>query len=160
MHTRHSERSSRKTKGKAIDGKTIRRSEYAPAGEDKRPHKAVHVVSAQVAFARCVLRAGENGRKINTSMQSIGGVVLIKWLQSALIPVSTAQSATEERRVLKPPHESNEITAIPQASGAVRLKRYDHYHRCDGVPEKNRGFTEFYLQKLIMLKSLTVITPR
>ena len=30
----------------AIDGKTIRRSEYAPTGEDKKPHKAAHVVSA------------------------------------------------------------------------------------------------------------------
>ena len=43
-----------------------------------------------------VFRAGENRRKINTSMQSIGGVVLIRWLQSALIPISTAQSAAEE----------------------------------------------------------------
>ena len=48
----------------AIDGKTIRRSEYAPTGEDKKPHKAAHVVSAQVALPRCVLRAGENRRKI------------------------------------------------------------------------------------------------
>ena len=46
MHARRSERSSRKTKGKAIDGKTIRRSEYTPADEDKTLHKAVHVVSA------------------------------------------------------------------------------------------------------------------
>ena len=38
--------------GVAIDGKTIRRSEYAPTGEDKRVHKAAHVVSAQVAFSR------------------------------------------------------------------------------------------------------------
>ena len=30
----------------AIDGKTIRRSEYAPTGEDKKPHKAAHIVSA------------------------------------------------------------------------------------------------------------------
>ena len=30
----------------AIDGKTIKRSEYAPEGEDKKPHKAAHVVSA------------------------------------------------------------------------------------------------------------------
>ena len=30
----------------AIDGKTIRRSEYAPSGEDKMAHKAAHVVSA------------------------------------------------------------------------------------------------------------------
>ena len=48
----------------AIDGKTIRRSEYTPTGEDKKPHKAAHVVSAQVAFSGCVLRAGENRRKI------------------------------------------------------------------------------------------------
>ena len=48
----------------AIDGKTIRRSEYAPTGEDKRAHKAAHVVSAQVALSGCVLRAGENRRKI------------------------------------------------------------------------------------------------
>ena len=47
----------------AIDGKTIRH-EYAPTGEDKKPHKAAHVVSAQVAFFGCVLRAGENRRKI------------------------------------------------------------------------------------------------
>ena len=80
----------------SIDGKTIRSSEYAPTGEDKRAHKAAHVVSAQVALAGCVFRAGENRRKINTSMQSIGGVVLIRWLQSALIPISTAQSAAEE----------------------------------------------------------------
>ena len=46
MHARHSERSSQRTKEKAIDGKTIRRSEYTPAGEDKTPHKAAHVVSA------------------------------------------------------------------------------------------------------------------
>ena len=30
----------------AIDGKTIRHSEYAPADENKTPHKAVHEVSA------------------------------------------------------------------------------------------------------------------
>ena len=30
----------------AIDGKTIKRSEYAPEGEDKKPHKVAHVVSA------------------------------------------------------------------------------------------------------------------
>ena len=84
-----------------IDGKTIRRSEYAPTGEDKRAHKAAHVVSAQVALSGCVLRAGENRRKINTSMQSIGGVVLIRWLQSALIPFVTTQSVG----VLNPPHE-------------------------------------------------------
>ena len=30
----------------AIDGKTIRRSEYAPTSEDKKSHKAAHVVSA------------------------------------------------------------------------------------------------------------------
>ena len=47
----------------AIDGKTIRR-EYAPTGEDKRAHKAAHVVSAQVAFSGCVFWAGENRRKI------------------------------------------------------------------------------------------------
>ena len=30
----------------AIDGKTIKRSEYVPEGQDKKPHKAAHVVSA------------------------------------------------------------------------------------------------------------------
>lgn len=30
----------------AIDGKTIRRPEYVPTGENKRAHKAAHVVSA------------------------------------------------------------------------------------------------------------------
>ena len=55
-------------------------------------------------------------------MQSIGGVVLIRWLQSALIPISTAQSAAEEWRVLKPPHESNEITAIPELLDLLDLK--------------------------------------
>ena len=30
----------------AIDGKTIKRSEYTPEGKDKKPHKAAHVVSA------------------------------------------------------------------------------------------------------------------
>ena len=48
----------------AIDGKTIKRSEYAPADEDKTPHKAAHVVSAQVAFTGYMLRAGKNRRKI------------------------------------------------------------------------------------------------
>ena len=38
----------------AIDGKTIKRSEYAAEVEDKKPHKAAHVVSAKVAFTRCV----------------------------------------------------------------------------------------------------------
>ena len=41
----------------AIDGKTIKRSEYAPEGEDKKPHKAAHV-SAKVAFTRCVFWTG------------------------------------------------------------------------------------------------------
>ena len=48
----------------AIDGKTILRSEYAPTGEDKKAHKAAHVVSAQVALAGGVFRVGENRRKI------------------------------------------------------------------------------------------------
>lgn len=52
-------------------------------------------------------------------------------LRSHSLGVCFGQVKTEEK--------SNEITAIPQASGAVRFKRYDHYHRCDGVSEKNRG---------------------
>ena len=42
----------------AIDGKTIKRSEYAPEGEDKKPHRVAHVVSAKVAFTRCVFWTG------------------------------------------------------------------------------------------------------
>ena len=45
----------------AIDGKTIKRSEYAPEGEDKKPHKVAHVVSAKVAFTMLKwLSGGEN----------------------------------------------------------------------------------------------------
>ena len=39
---------------------------------------------------------------INTPDASVGGVVLIRWLQSALIPFFTTQEASG---VLKPPHE-------------------------------------------------------
>ena len=42
----------------AIDGKTIKRSEYAPEGEDKKPHKAAHVVSAKVSFVRSMFWTG------------------------------------------------------------------------------------------------------
>ena len=48
----------------AIDGKTIRGSEYAPADEEKTPYKAAHVVSAQVAFTGSMLRIGKDRRKI------------------------------------------------------------------------------------------------
>jgi len=42
----------------AIDGKTIKRSEYAPEGKDKKPHKAAHVVSAKVSFVRSMFWTG------------------------------------------------------------------------------------------------------
>ena len=42
----------------AIDGKTIKRSEYTPEGKDKKPHKAAHVVSAKVSFVRSMFWTG------------------------------------------------------------------------------------------------------
>ena len=42
----------------AIDGKTIKRSEYVPEGKDKKPHKAAHVVSAKVSFVRSMFWTG------------------------------------------------------------------------------------------------------
>ena len=64
MHEKHLHLSLEKTKGKAIDGKTIRHSEYASSDEEKTAHKAMHIVSTQVAFTGCVLWSGRNGRKI------------------------------------------------------------------------------------------------
>ena len=46
-----------------------------------------------------------NAGKSTTSTQSIGVVVLIRWLQSGLIPFITAQRAG----VLNPPHESTAV---------------------------------------------------
>ena len=41
-----------------IDGKTIKHSESRTESENKTPHKSIHVVSAQVAFTRCMFRTG------------------------------------------------------------------------------------------------------
>ena len=61
-------------------------------------------------------------KKSTTSMRSVEVVVLIRWLQSALIPFITTQSVG----VLKPPHESKHLTELTvkdaQAKGYTACK--------------------------------------